>query len=328
MRHQEDQHQQIQRQSSSSESDKEEPKQGNQETNSVMDRESILANLKKVRKYQNKVQRLRQKFQGLILQNTGTRETEKEASEGGATDLISILEGTGKSTQVSPRDGFELPVFTHVPSPAREKIGTIGYTDLSTMLLQEGCNFEDDELVQRKKPDGEVVWTTKKKYVPITSLKLWEKAFGIYSAILLRYHPRMAVPLRQYEYTIRQWSKVYPGINVYNYDRQFCRAMSENPSRHWDRVDQEIASIELPKNPTMATEDGGKKFQKEGEYKPKRKISIPCCQFNHGYCTYGSMCHFEHVCQACGKAGHGLKTCKGGKKPKMDGAVKADSKAG
>ncbi len=254
--------QEVPEEEDSSESE-EEWEQGMQTQVSLSRNESALvSDLRQVGKYTRKMRELQKKFQSLILPESG-EPARREEQPVVNTDLMSVFESGGESTQISPREtGFELPVFAHVPATVREKIGMFGYMDLSTMLPRESCGFEEDELVQKKKASGEIVWTTKKSYVPITSLEIWEKAFGIYA--LLRFHPNLAVPLRQYEYTIRRWAAIYPWINVYNYDRQFRKAVSENPQKKWDKVDQELAAIE-PRTPKRKCTNRRNKIRRELE---------------------------------------------------------------
>ena len=88
----------------------------------------------------------------------------------GPQDLFSVFESTGESPRISPRDqGFELPVFVHILPQARDKIATFAYTDLSTVLPEDGCAFENEEWVMKGnpgRPEG-ITWGPKKNYKKI-----------------------------------------------------------------------------------------------------------------------------------------------------------------
>lgn len=87
---------------------------------------------------------------------------------------------------------------------------------------------------------------------------------------------------------------------------------TENPRKKWDRIDVDLASLELPKG----IQKGKTKLTPGG----KRKVGFPCRQFNSGSCLYGATCRFEHSCSNCGRMGHGQHICRKAKKVKKEKA--------
>ncbi len=268
---------------------------------------------------------LSRKFDGIVLPETGP-EKENTNTQPGQSDFNSLF-GPGESPEISPRDsGFSMPVLSHLTDAAKDKISVFGYIDFATMFPQEGFLEDEDEMVAKKSDQGEIVWGRRSHKVPIDSLEVWLKAFTIYSAVLLKFHPRLAVALKQYEFVIMRWSKVYPWQNVYSYDKAFRRSISKDPTIRWDRIDHDLAALELPKEPMGPNRDPYRQpNSKPGTGgKPQKGFSWPCRQYNAGQCAFGSACKFEHKCSFCHKLGHGANVSRKAQKNKKNDNIKTD----
>ena len=104
---------------------------------------------------------------------------------------------------------------------------TMECIDLATLMPDQQF-AEEQGMIINKCEDGLLSWVPKCPAKQITSWPIWQVGFSTYSAILLKYHPHLAVSLKQYEHTIQDAGFKHAWYKVYNYDCKFRHLMEQN----------------------------------------------------------------------------------------------------
>ena len=129
----------------------------------------------------------------------------------------------------------------------------------------------------------------------------------MFSNIYTKRYPHKATELIQYNQVIFTVAQSFTWDNVYQYDKEFRLHLANFPQRSW--------SVILQQAWTMCLKD---RIRFKQGYGPKNNNNNnkskwePCKRFNHGLCTAGLSCKYDHRCSVpeCGKFGHGTHICR------------------
>ena len=192
---------------------------------------------------------------------------------------------------------------SHLDGGLQNKILNNEYVDFARLIPKEKTGHEDNRLEIISK-GGQTFFApvSDREITGITNFGRWEQAFRIFSNVYTRKYPNKAGELIQYNHIIYTASQSFSWNNVYTYDREFCTHISHYPQRSWAIILQQAWSMCL-KDRLVKRDDQGRqngKFKKEA-----------CQRFNHGQCTAGRNCKYDHCCTvpSCGKFGHGAHIC-------------------
>ena len=193
---------------------------------------------------------------------------------------------------VSLNDDDFFHVTCHVDPILKAKIEKGEYIDLERLLPKQRSSLTGNEdnwmnLIQR---EGQVYFIPAANNNKINSVRKWEQAFRIYTAIYSQANPSGAAEIWQYVHTINVAASGYIWENVFNYDITFRHLMSQNPNRSWSKIYNQMWNMSLrdvlPRNANTNFQNGqnGRRTSNgNGPRKPKY-----CWGHNKGNCKDGA----------------------------------------
>ena len=207
-----------------------------------------------------------------------------------------------------------LLVAAHVDEGTQRKIANQEYVDFAKLVPRDRVLSEEDsrlELVNRGGHTYFVPAATSTEMTTISNFSRWEQSFRVFATIYTNYYPARASELIQYNHLIHTASLSFSWENVYAYDQDFRIHMSRHPKRSWGIILQQAWSVRL-KDRLMNSGQGSRNSNGSNNHsgqqgKNKRDT---CYRFNHGKCSYGQNCKFEHKCLICNNFGHGAWNCR------------------
>ena len=206
-------------------------------------------------------------------------------------------------------------VAAHIDHRTKMQVLNHEYVDFSKLLPKSKLGFqeEDQQFMQIVNRGGTAGFmTVSDRGSVISSYNKWEQAFRVFCDIYTSRYPSRATELIQYNHTIHMASQSYVWDNVYMYDIEVRKHMTNHPSRNWGII------LNMAWTICIKDRHHGQfgKFQSRGisnNSKPapsEMKQRKPCIDFNKGKCTYGGRCKFDHHCGTCSKFGHGTHICR------------------
>ena len=197
----------------------------------------------------------------------------------------------------------------NVDSALQSKIINHEYVDFSRLLPKDRVQGHDDHHMELISKGGQTYFVpmADREMINISNFNRWEQAFCVFSNIYTKRYPHKATELIQYNQVIFTAAQSFTWDNVYQYDKEFRLHMANFPQRSW--------SVILQQAWTMCLKD---RIRFEQGYGPKNNTNNnkskrePCKRFNHGLCTAGLSCKYDHCCTVpeCGKFGHGAHICR------------------
>ena len=202
-----------------------------------------------------------------------------------------------------------LLVAAHVDEATKVKIRNFEYIDFGKLLPCDKILEEEDHRLMWINKGGQP-WLVPAadaerldKGEVITSFSKWDQAFKIYSDILMARFPDKTGELLQYNHIIQTASQTFVWDNIYRYDKDFRIHISNHPDRTWSTILQLSWSLRLKE-----------KIKGEINYLQRKGGSTPKGEhyrrFQHGKCTFGLNCKYDHRCTICNKSGHGAHICR------------------
>ena len=227
-------------------------------------------------------------------------------------DLVNSANSYDERMILNDDDFFH--VTCHVDPVLRAKIEKGEFVDLERLLPKQRSSFgSDDNRMNLMHKDGQVFFVPATSGNRIGNIRKWEQAFRIYAAIYSQANPSRAAEIWQYVHTINVAATGYIWENVSYYDITFRHLMSQNPSRSWSKIYNQMWNMALrdviPRNNYQfgnGQNTGGRKSGSFGQKKPKY-----CWTHNRGaVCKDGpSKCRFVHRCSYCDNADHVKSNC-------------------
>ena len=143
---------------------------------------------------------------------------------------------------------------------------------------------------------------------------MWNKALHIFIEIYSLKFPSKCINLVQYSGILNNLAGKFPFAQVYNYDKDFCQQMEQQPEMLWHQIDQQLWSTSLhgintinqsqhQQQCTGGSQNRQQQFRKKQEW-PFRH----CFDHSRGNCTRQS-CSFPHICGYCGSPNHTTYNC-------------------
>ena len=216
-------------------------------------------------------------------------------------------------------------VTCHVEESLRSKIEKGEFVDLERLLPKEKGpgRMSEDSLFKFGVKDGHpYVSAANESAVQINSVKRWDQAFRIYSAIYTEANPSRSGEIWQYIYVIHSAASSFPWENVAFYDYTFRRLMAEKPWRSWGKTYNQGWNLALKGNPngghsgnSFVPRHHNNNANSAGDYGNSSKQHDwrdNCCRrFNKNRCTRPSNeCRWDHRCTYCGIWNHGKFNCR------------------
>ena len=194
----------------------------------------------------------------------------------------------------------------HVDRILRAKIVANEFIDFAKLLPRDKL-IEEDGLLLPVQRGGQMFLqnASDRSLEVINSFAKWEQAFRLFTHVYSEAYPKRSSELIQYNYVIHSASQRFSWENVYAYDRDFRKHISQFPERSWSVILQQVWTMRLH---DRISYNGYNKFQRNNQ-QGNKKPNI-CRKFNNGKCTFGFNCKFEHKCGTCGKFGHGTHNCR------------------
>ena len=221
---------------------------------------------------------------------------------------------------VSDDDFFH--ITCHLDPLIKTKIEKGEYIDLERLLPKSRNTFGGEDtkmsLVHR---DGQVFFVPAANGQKINSVRKWEQAFRVYAAVYSQANPSRAAEIWQYVHTINVAASGYMWENVSHYDVTFRHLMSQNPSRSWSKIYNQMWSMTmrdvLPRNNQnfgfgnsfQSNSNGRKSGGGNGNGNQTRKPRY-CWGHNRGNCKDGAeKCKYVHRCSYCDNSDHIKENC-------------------
>ena len=199
---------------------------------------------------------------------------------------------------------------SHLDPATRQKIINHEFVDFAKLLPPRDRKFnanEDEQLMRLINKGGQAFYALVENGSAISSYGKWEQAFRVFLDVYNSKFPTRATELIQYNHIIFMASVTYAWENMYTYDQEFRRHMSQNPSRNWGIILQQAYMLYLKDRQKFH----GSSMSRNVESGVARNKKL-CYSFNKGKCTYGAKCKFDHKCGFCSKFGHGVFNCRKG----------------
>ena len=202
-----------------------------------------------------------------------------------------------------------LVIGAHVDPMIQQKIINNEFVDFSKLLPNNRFNGNEEEnrleLVTRN-GSTYFVPASDRDSTSITSFAKWEQAFRVFSNIYSRAYPGKAMELIQYNHVIHVVASTYIWENVYRYDKEFRRHISNFPHHSWSVILQQAWAMYLKDRIPQ-------RFDRHDNYAQRNpsKVNKIRRRFNKGKCPNGNSCKYKHRCDVkeCGKFGHGGQIC-------------------
>ena len=143
---------------------------------------------------------------------------------------------------------------------------------------------------------------------------MWNKAFRIFTEIYCLKFPSKCINLVQYLGILNNLAGKFPFTQVYNYDKDICQQMEEQPDMPWHRIDQQLWSTSLHGINTINQMLHKPQQQGSGQARQQqfcKKQDWPfhhCFDHSRGNCTRQSY-SFPHICGYCGSPNHTTYNC-------------------
>ena len=183
--------------------------------------------------------------------------------------------------------------------------------DFSKLLPKNRFSASDEENRLKLVTRGGVTYfvpASDRDNASITSFTKWEQAFRVFSNIFSRAYPSKVTELIQYNHIIHVAASTYIWENVYRYDKEFRRHISNFPHHSWSVILQQAWAMYLKDRIPPQRFDR----HDNSSHRNPNKVNEICRRFNKGRCPNGNSCKYEHRCDVkeCGKFGHGAHICR------------------
>ena len=149
-------------------------------------------------------------------------------------ELLTLLKSGANCLNQDNSDDDFFHVTCHLDSAMKTKIANGEYVDLERLLpktryqVMSGGVDNDIEVI-RKNGSTYILPEGGQREVKITSVRHWEQAFRVYSAVYSQAHPDRAAEIWQYVHIINTAALSYAWENVSFYDVTFRQLMEKKP---------------------------------------------------------------------------------------------------
>ena len=208
-------------------------------------------------------------------------------------------------------------LFHDISQKIKDKIWANEYIDLQVFINDD---HKLTPITFAYSESGEkITYEAKKRDTPITNWCLWLKPFFTFATVCLSKFPNKGPELFAYTNYIVEQAQVHPWPKIYGYKIDFQKSLQDDPHRRWDVTDMQLLCDNLGTHILAGSTNPFKRkdwqLSKHTSTPDKEdKIDEPCKKYNHGTCTYGNKCHYQHKCLLCSCYYHPAKYCKS-KKP-------------
>lgn len=207
--------------------------------------------------------------------------------------------------------GGAIPLHAHVRQNVKEKIWAQEYVELSLCLPRSSFGTEEYALSVNKQAGGSATlsFAPTEKPRQIESFEQWQRAFEIFSAVILSNPMRSseAAGLLKYGQTIRELYQC--NANWRGYDDSF-RVLKRQQSWAWGEIPAELwmkamsratshGSFTQDKRPFLGHKKGGDRSNRKTH----------CFKYNKGESHDEKSCTYPHICRYCYKPGHNGSNC-------------------
>ena len=203
-----------------------------------------------------------------------------------------------------------LVIGAHVDPLIQQKIINNEFVDFSKLLPKNRFSASDEENRLELVTRGGATYfvpASDRDNASITSFTKWEQAFRVFSNIFSRAYPSKVTELIQYNDIIHVAASTYIWENVYRYDKEFRRHISNFPHHSWSVILQQAWAMYLKDRIPAQRFDR----HDNSSHRNPNKVNEICRRFNKGRCPNGNSCKYEHRCDVkeCGKFGHRAHIC-------------------
>ena len=217
-----------------------------------------------------------------------------------------------------------LLVASHVDSAMYNKIILGGYVDFARLIPRDRIQQEEEQRLEVVVKGGHTYWVpVEKDSQAIVNFNRWEQAFRVFSDIYLRKNPERSTELIQYNHIIHSISLTYVWDNVYAYDKDFRLHIGRHPKHSWGIILQQAWAMRLKDKIVKSDYHSFQNHNRSRGTSNERgngqdgspdfkgiDVNRICRRFNHGRCSFGQTCQFEHRCLYCFKFGHNIFNCR------------------
>ena len=187
------------------------------------------------------------------------------------------------------------------PIPHKVVVSIVGgeYVNLGLLIRKPTDSRDPGPSVS---VDGRVIISnTPKPPRRITDLTLWSQAFGIYSLVLVTYHPHRALDLLRYHLLILRLASQFPGTVWCDYDEAFRRDAAARQIRDWSSMHVELFNFHSgaslartgASRPSSVTAASSSPLEPRGA----ASATVFCHSWNAGKCVAPRLiCRYAHLC--------------------------------
>ena len=223
-------------------------------------------------------------------------------------------------------------ITSHVDSNLKAKIENGEYIELEKLIPKNRSQvLNEDRRLQLMHKNGETYLATPEAETKINSVRRWEQAFRVYSAIYSKANPERSHEIWQYIHVINTAAASYVWENVQYYDVTFRQLMHSKPKRSWAKIYSQLWNLAMCE-PIIRT--GGASHSSNQHRSSDKFDRNRCCWgWNKSKCNKWN-CKWDHRCSSCGAFSHTYQQCHkkknknngggGGNKPNTNATTNAN----
>ena len=259
---------------------------------------------------------------GVVIQNAEKFKVDITAPKGNDQNTILDISATipnmlGRGELLhrgGENDDDFFHITCHIEQNLTDKIQKGEFVDLEKLLPKDRGGFRSEEKRFEIVSKEGVAYLTpaQDKNNRISSVRKWEQAFRVYTAIYSKANPQRASEIWQYIYVTNLAATSYNWENVAFYDYTFRQLMSQKPNRSWAKTYVQGWNLAMTE-PLVKPHAGkfGHNNNNANQGGKTRDWRDDCCwKFNKNKCNRGKECNWDHRCTYCGGWYHSFANCR------------------